>query len=483
MYTNILFTILIIYSALVLIYFLVLNSTYFVLLILATTEMIYENRKPEFGVCKGEACDLAPSISILVPAYNEKATIAESISALQKLDYPQLEIVIINDGSTDTTMPELKKEFKLIKVSRDIKEDLQYENVKQVYKSVNDDRILVIDKENGGKADSLNAGLDYSRSDLFIAIDADSLIEKGGLQSLVQPYIEKDSEVVGIGGIVRVTNNCKIKDGQVVKAQLPDKILPAIQVMEYIRAFLFGRAGWSKINALPIISGAFGLFKTDRVIEVGGYRTDTVGEDSDLVVRLHRLMRDRDIDYEIAFKPDPVCWTQVPESLKILGRQRNRWERGLIETLTYHPKMIGNPKYGSLGILALPHFLLFEMLGPIVELTGPFVILISFLMGWLDVNFALLFLGVTVMYGLLISLWSLTLEEFITKRYEKPMDRIKLIGTAILENFGYRQLHSYWRLKGIFDFLRKENSWGEMERETFDSSEKSSTETTSDSPE
>lgn len=429
--------------------------------------MIYERRKPNFGVCEDGACDLAPSISILVPAYNEKETIVESVSALRELNYPELEIIIVNDGSTDNTMANLKKNLKLIEVSRDVEENLNYQAVKKVYKSVMDDRILVIDKENGGKADALNAGLDYARTDLFMAVDADSLIEKGGLQNLVQTYMEKDSEIVGIGGIVRVANNCKIENGKVVEAHLPNKILPAIQVMEYIRAFLFGRSGWSKINALPIISGAFGLFETDRAIEVNGYRTDTVGEDSDLVVRLHKLMRDKNIDYKIAFKPSPVCWTQVPESLEILGRQRNRWERGLIETLTYNTKMIGNPKYGLLGLISLPHFFFFEMLGPVIELTGPFVILISFLMGWLDVSFALLFLGIAILYGLIISLWSLTLEEFTSKRYEEPMDRIKLIGTAILENFGYRQIHSYWRLKGIFDFLRKEKSWGEMKRENF----------------
>ena len=469
---NILFTILFIYSIIVLVYFLVLNSTYLVLLVLSTMEIIYQKRTPNFKICEGDACELAPSISILIPAYNEKETIIESIESLRKLDYPQLEIIIVNDGSTDKTLAALKEELKLIKTPRDVKDEISHQPVKSVYKSVLDERIIVIDKKNGGKADALNAGLDFARTDLFIAVDADSLIEKGGLQSLVQPYLEKDCEVVGIGGIVRVANNCRIEKGEVVNVSLPKKLLPIIQVMEYLRAFLFGRAGWSKINALPIISGAFGLFETERVIEIGGYRTDTVGEDADLILRLHKLMRDKNIDYEISFKPDPVCWTQVPESLEILGRQRNRWERGLIEALTYEPKMIGNPKYGLLGIFSLPYFFFFEMLGPVVEFTGPFIILISYLMGWLNLNFALLFLGIAVFYGLLLSIWSLLLEEFTSKRYEDPLDRIKLIGAAILENFGYRQLHSYWRLKGIIGFLRKEKSWGEMKRESFTRPEK-----------
>ncbi len=455
---DILLTLLVIYSAIVLVYFVILNSTYLILLLLSTVEMIYQKRKPDFELCKEKACELAPSISILVPAYNEEETIKESISALRKLKYPNLEIVIVNDGSNDDTMSILKSNFKLIEVSRDVEEKISTQSVKSVFKSMMDDRILVLDKENGGKSDALNAGINYARTDLFTAIDADSLIERGALEGLVRPFLESESEVVGIGGIVRVANNCRIEDGEVIEARLPEKILPSIQVMEYIRAFLFGRSGWSKLNALPIVSGAFGLFKVDRVLEIGGYRNDMVGEDADLVLRLHKYMQDIEADYKITFKPDPVCWTQVPESLEILGKQRNRWQRGLIETITHEPQMICNPKYGWLGMASLPYFLIFEVLSPLIELIGPFVIVISWVMGWLGVGFAMLFLGLAVLYGLLLSLWSLLLEEFTVKRYEDPVDRIKLIEMAMLENFGYRQIHSYWRLRGSFDLLWSEKS-------------------------
>lgn len=296
------------------------------------------------------------------------------------------------------------------------------------------------------------------------------MVEKESLYRLVEPYMTRDTKVVGIGGIVRVSNGCKIEGSEVKEARIPKKILPSIQVMEYIRAFLFGRTGWSKINSLPIISGAFGLFRTDIVRKVGGYRVDTVGEDMDLVVRLHKYMRDKGEEYTISFIPDPVCWTQVPSSMKVLSSQRNRWQRGLAEALIYNWKMIANPAYGSIGLLGLPFFLLFELLGPLVEVSGYAVFIISFFMGWINVPFAILFITMALLYGILLSVTSLLLEEFTLKRYKKPGDRLKLLGMAFLENFGYRQLHALWRLKGLFDLLRKSGSWGEMTRESMENS-------------
>lgn len=466
--TDILFGFVLFYNSLVLLYFFAINTGYLLLLLFASIELNFHNKRKSVDICQGESCDLVPEVAILVPAYNEKETISSSLSSLQELDYPNLELIVINDGSTDETVKELKKEFKLIPVAREKKEEVTHEEVNQVYKSVSDERILVVDKENGGKADALNAGLNYSRSDLFLAIDADSMVEKESLYRLVEPYMTRDTKVVGIGGIVRVSNGCKIEGSEVKEARIPKKILPSIQVMEYIRAFLFGRTGWSKINSLPIISGAFGLFRTDIVRKVGGYRHETVGEDMDLVVRLHKYMREKGEDYTISFIPDPVCWTQVPSSMKVLSSQRNRWQRGLAEALIYNWKMIANPRYGSIGLLGLPFFLLFELLGPLVEVSGYAVFIVSFLMGWINVPFAILFITLALLYGVLLSVTSLLLEEFTLKRYKKPGDRLKLLGMAFLENFGYRQLHALWRLKGLFDFLRKSGSWGEMTRESME---------------
>ncbi|MFW6064769.1 MAG: glycosyltransferase family 2 protein [Candidatus Natronoplasma sp.] len=403
---DVLFIFLMIYSFFILIYFFLINTGYIILLYLAVREVFFHTRKPDFDLCKGEGCELIPSITIIVPAYDEEKVIADSVKALLDLDYPRLEVLVANDGSNDGTMKELKRTFKLVEVNRAVEESIETEKVKNLYKSIEKDDLTVLDKKNGGKADALNAGLNYSRTDLVLAIDADTFVEKDGLKKLVRSYMSTDSRVVAIGGIVRVLNNCEVVSSQVKKAKLPKKFLPGMQVMEYIRAFLFGRSGWSRINSLPIISGAFGLFERKALLDISGYRRETVGEDIDAVVRLHKDMREKDEDYDISFLPDPVCWTQVPESRKILGSQRARWQRGLAETIFYNKKMIFNPKYGKLGIFALPFFLFFELLGPIIEISGYFTFILFFALGLLDLPFFLLFLVLSVVYGM-ISLFHL----------------------------------------------------------------------------
>lgn len=454
-----------IYSFLILIYFFLINSGYLILLYLAVKEVLFHTRTPDFEICEGEGCELIPGITIIVPAYNEEKVIKESVKALLDLDYPKLEVLVVNDGSKDDTMKELKREFKLIEVDRAVEEKIDTEKVKNLYKSIENDALTVLNKENGGKSDALNAGLNYSRTDLLLAIDADTLVEKNALKKMVKRYMSTDSRVVAVGGIVRVLNNCEVVSSKVEKARLPKKFLPAMQVMEYIRAFLFGRTGWSRMNSLPIISGAFGLFEREALVEIDGYRRETVGEDIDAVIRLHRSMREKDENYDISFLPDPVCWTQVPESRKVLGSQRARWQRGLAETLFYNKRMIFNLNYGKLGVLALPFFLFFELLGPVIEISGYFIFVLFFVLGLFSLPFFLLFLALSVVYGVLLSLSSLLLAELSLKKYEEPKDRLKLLVLAVLENFGYRQLHSIWRFKGILQFLRKAEGWGEMMRE------------------
>ncbi len=462
--SEILWTFIAFYSLFVLIYFVMINSGYLILLFLGIDEVLFHSRKPDFDICDREGCKLVPGITIIVPAYNEEKIISESVKSLLDLDYPRVEVLVVNDGSSDNTLEELKRNFKLIEITREIDEKIDTVPLRAIYNSIEEKRLTVIDKENGGKADALNAGLSYARTELVLAIDADTLVEKDALQKLVRKYMRTDSRVVALGGIVRVLNNCQVISSEVTKAKLPKKFLPAMQVMEYIRAFLFGRSGWSRINSLPIISGAFGLFERKALMEIGGYRTTTVGEDIDAVVRLHKKMKEKKEEYDISFLPDPVCWTQVPEKRKTLSGQRSRWQRGLIETLTYNKEMIFNPKYGKLGVYALPFFLFFEMFGPIIEMTGYIMFIIFFLLGVFSLPYFLLFLTVAVIFGVLISLSSLFLAELTLKRYEDPIDRLKLLLLAVLENFGYRQLHTVWRVKGTIQFLRKESKWGEMDR-------------------
>jgi cellulose synthase/poly-beta-1,6-N-acetylglucosamine synthase-like glycosyltransferase len=383
------------------------------------------------------------------------------------LEYPLFEVIVVNDGSKDGTLLKLKAAFNLHPIPADIEEQLVCEQILGVYRSPDNPRLVVLDKVNGGKADALNAGINVSRYSLICAIDSDSLIEGGALLRMVKPFMERPEKTVAVGGIVRVANGCTVRAGRVVHVGLPRAWLPLIQTVEYLRAFLFGRSGLSALHSLLIISGAFGVFQKDAVIAVGGYRLNTVGEDMELVVHMHRYMREQKRKYEIRFLPDPVCWTEVPESLKSLGRQRNRWQRGLIDSLQMHRKMMLNPRYGAVGMVAFPYFVFFEMLAPMVELSGYIIIPLSYALGMVDFLFFALFLTVAILLGAIISMMAIILEELSFRRYTKTSDLLRLVAATFLENFGYRQLTLWWRLKGSWDYFRGRTEWGRMERKGF----------------
>ena len=309
------------------------------------------------------------------------------MKSLLMLEYPDYEVIVVNDGSKDGTLETLKSAFGLYPIPADIGGQIACQQILGVYRSPDNPSLVVVDKMNGGKADALNAGINVSRCPLFCAIDADSVLEGGALLRVVKPFLDQPEKTVAVGGIIRVANGCEIKAGRVVKIGLPGKWLPLVQTVEYLRAFLFGRSGWDALHSMLVISDAFGVFRKDITIAVGGYRHDTVGEDMELVVRIHRYMREEGKSYDVHFLPDPVCWTEVPDSRKILGRQRNRWQRGLIDTLRIHRKMMFNPRYGRIGLIAFPYFLFFEALTPVLEMAGFIIIPLSYAFGMVDFVF------------------------------------------------------------------------------------------------
>jgi len=451
----------------ILVYFLVLNSFYALLLILSIPEIWEQTRLAEDeDFQRLMQSDALPPITILVPAYNEGATIEASVTAILTLEYRNYEVVVVNDGSKDDTMERLRDAFDLYEVPRIYPETVATKPLRALYRSRSRSRLLVLDKENGGKADSLNAAINASRFPLVIAVDADTLIEPDALLRLTRPFL-LGREIAAVGGTVRVANNCTVTDGRVTDARVSPKLLPGIQVVEYLRAFLFGRLGWNRLGGNLIISGAFGLFRKEWVLEVGGYRTTSVVEDLDLVVRMHRYLRSKKIKYEMPFIPDPVAWTEVPESLKVLSRQRERWHRGLIAAMWQYKSMLFNPRYGRIGFLAMPFYAFGEMLAPVVELFGYLITLLGLAFGLVNVSFALLFLLVAWGYGMLLSIWAVVLEEVSFRRYRRFGDLFRLLAFASLENFGYRQCTVWWRLKAFVNVARGVHVWGDMTRKGF----------------
>ena len=414
---------------------------------------------------------LAPTLSVIAPAFNESRTIIDNIRTLLSLYYNNYEVIVVNDGSEDDSLEKMISTYELEKVNYYFDYRLPCKRIRGVYKSQNRSfkKLTVIDKMNGGKADSLNAGLNVSKNDLVVSIDADSIMEPDALLKLVKPFMEgKEKKVIGAGGVIRIANSCEISGGHIKKVHLPKKFLPRAQVMEYTRAFLMGRMAWSELDGLLLISGALGMFDREIVIQAGGYHTNTVGEDMELVVRIRRYMVDHNLSYDVVYIPDPLCWTEVPSTIKVLARQRSRWTRGTMETLITHRKLFFNRRYGKLGMLGYPYWLMFEYLAPIIEFLGILWFIFLAITGKLNWPFFLLLTGFVYFFAVSLSIWAVLFEEVTFHKYEKRRDVLRLIGTAFLEPVFYHPLVMLMTIKGNIDKLFKINTWGKMERKGFD---------------
>lgn len=409
-----------------------------------------------------------PPVSVLVPSYNEQLTILETVRSLLSLDYPTYEVIVVNDGSQDDTLRLLIDEFGLeLCPDQEVRGELATMPVKGVYHNPLYPKLYVVDKDNGGKEDALNVGINAARYPLVATIDADSLLEKDALIRLARVYMENPEETVAIGGNVRVANGCRIENGEVREVRLPRKLLPTFQSIEYLKSFLGGRIGWSAINGLIIVSGAFGLFRKDCLLEVGGYRDGFPGEDMNIILKLHKHMQDRGLPYKIAFCPDAVCWTQVPDTLDILGSQRTRWSRGNLKNMWNHRRMLFIPKYRTVGFLTMPYTIFFETFGPYLRFSGFLALLGYCLLDMSNYKVLLLFVLINMLISVLFSCGALIIEEMAFKRYPKWSDLLKLMGCSVLMAFGYDQLNLWWKFRGHLDYLRGHDSWGRMIRRSW----------------
>jgi cellulose synthase/poly-beta-1,6-N-acetylglucosamine synthase-like glycosyltransferase len=443
------------------------NFLYLFQLVVAQRALAAEPPEPQSTVLWRRSHTIVPPITLMAPAYNEAATVENSVLSLLALDYPRFEVIVINDGSKDETLQVLMDRFDLQPVQRDYEAAMSHAPIRGVYQSRNHERLIVIDKENGGKADALNAGLNLSRSPIVCSMDADSILEADSLLRAIQPFIEDPERVVAVGGTIRIANGCSIKDGRLHEVGVSHNILALFQTVEYLRAFLLARLAWSRLGVLTIISGAFGLFRRSALIDAGGYAHGTVGEDMELVVRLHRRGIETGQPQRIVFLPEPVCWTEVPETFAVLGRQRARWHRGAIETFMRHGKIMFQPKYGRVGMIGMGQVLLFDLIGPLLELMGYVLLPAMWLIGILNFDYVVAFFSLSVFFGIAISVGALAIEEAELRRVGKVSDLIRLAAAAVLENFGYRQINSWWRLRGLWQWMRGVKSWGEMTRKGF----------------
>lgn len=411
--------------------------------------------------------DVTPPVAVIAPAYNEENSVVDNVRSLLALHYPNFEVILVNDGSTDGTLATLIRAFELVPIERSYDRSVRHEDLRGLYGSARHRRLLVVDKHNGGKADALNAGINLARAPLFCSIDADSLLEPDALLRAVRPFIEDPERMVAVGGTIRIANGCRTSSGRVTAVGVPHNLLALFQVVEYIRAFLMARLAWSRIGSLTLISGAFGMFRRQYAVAVGGYSHGTVGEDLELVVKLHRHMRDRGLAYRIEFVPEPVCWTEVPETWRMLARQRTRWHRGALETFFKHRDMLFSRRYGRIGFVSFGHMLVVDVAGPVIEVAGYVLVPLLWMAQLVSLSHLMAFTAVTFIFGVFISVCSLILEELELKRF--PLARHLLILTliAVLENFGYRQINNVWRVLAFWQYLRGNSEWGAMTRVGF----------------
>lgn len=413
----------------------------------------------------------APMITVIAPAYNESLTIVENIKALLALYYPSFEIIVVNDGSKDDSLEKTIEAFDLEKIPFVIDYKIPCKEVTGVYKSRKKafNNLTVISKINGGKADALNSGINVARGEYFISIDVDSIIDPYALQKLIKPFFEEtDKKVIATGGVIRIANSCKIEDGQLIEINVPNEFLPRCQVIEYNRAFLMGRLAWSRLDGLLLISGALGMFDKEVVIGCGGYYTKTVGEDMELVVRMRKYMVEKNEKYKVAYISDPLCWTEAPSSLKVLGSQRNRWTRGTIDTLFLHWDVFLNRKFGFMGMVSHPFWVFYEWLAPIIEFVGILYFIAIALLGEPNWPFFYIMVFFVYFFSITFSTYAILFDHMAYHRYKKKWMIIKLILTAWVEPVLFHPLVVYWALRGNYDyFVRKKKAWGNMSRVGF----------------
>jgi cellulose synthase/poly-beta-1,6-N-acetylglucosamine synthase-like glycosyltransferase len=444
--------------------------SYIILAIISGKETIEYLKRNSFVNYKDIlSSTMSPSITIIAPAYNESLNVVENVRSLLSNHYVNYSVIIVNDGSKDDSLEKLIEAYDLEKVDYIINEKLKTKPLRSgVFKSKNPafEKLMVVDKENGGKADALNMGLNISTSKYVACIDVDCLLLENALQKMIKPFLEEtDATVIATGGVIRIANSCVINGGKLMDVNLPKNLLVRSQILEYIRAFLLGRMAWSRLNGLLVISGAFGVFDKKIAIDVGGYDTKTVGEDMEIIVRMRRYMEEQGRKYKVSYIPDPLCWTEAPDNYKIFISQRNRWTRGTIETLKKHRKIGFNPKYGSFGLLSYPYWLIFERLAPVIEVIGILYFIVLVILKEVRWEYALSFLVLAYLFSVLFSIVALYSEELTFHQYKKKGTGYKLVLLSALEPFILHPFILYAAIRGNIDYyFNKNKKWGEMQR-------------------
>ena len=446
---------------------------------------------------------LAPGISVIAPAFNETITIVQNVRSLLTFNYPKFEVIIINDGSTDDTLEKLITEFDLQHVEYAFRASLNCQPILRVFKSTNAayEKLMVIDKVNGkSKADASNAGINLSSYDYFLCTDVDCILEKDTLLKLIKPFMDEETtkikevgdpctecgfqhivedyrRVIATGATLRMVNSCDVDGGLITRVRPPKRFLPRFQEMEYIRAFVLGKMGWDLVNSVPNVSGGLGMFDKEIAVKAGGYDSKSFGEDMDLITRMCGLMKANGRKYAVRYVPETLCWTEGPTTLKVFGRQRSRWARGLAQIMSIHRKILFNPRFGRLGLVVFPYNFFFELLAPLIEFTG--ILYYIYIIWTHQINWpnAIILMIFVYTYSVMITTLALLWDQITFKYYKTWSEVMGLCAMAFLEPFVYHPLILFFSLKGYFNFVTgRKHVWGNMQRQGFGAQQKKKSE-------
>ncbi|MDP5231528.1 MAG: glycosyltransferase family 2 protein [Cellulophaga sp.] len=451
---------------------LILFSLFVVMGYLSSRNSIHYKNKNSFGdLSKVMASPLAPGLTIVAPAYNEGMNIVENVRSLLSLKYVNYEVMVVNDGSKDDTLQKMIDAYDLVKINQKIDPDWKSKPIRGIYKSKQESfsKLTVIDKDNGGKSDALNTGMYLSKNPYVGCIDVDCLLLPDALLHVVKAFFQRsEKRVIAVGGVIRVANSCIINGGALEEIRLPKNWLAKFQMLEYTRSFLLGRMAFGRLDGLLIISGAFGFFDREIAVACGGYDTHTVGEDMEIVFRMRKYMIENELPHTIEYIPDPLCWTEVPESVKILVNQRDRWSRGNLETLYTHKNMFFNRKYGRLGLISYPYWFFYEWLAPLLEFFGFFTIILFYYIGILNVPFFIAITALIYIFSIMFSFYAILWEVYSYNEYNRTKDILILMACAILEPFIFHPIVVFAAVRGNYKKLFKiQSGWGTITRKGF----------------
>jgi cellulose synthase/poly-beta-1,6-N-acetylglucosamine synthase-like glycosyltransferase len=446
------------------IFFLLYGVSTLTLLVLSMRQISwYARGQGHFRVRPGDLGH-RPSVSLVTPAYNEEALIVQSVKAFLESDYTPLEVVVVDDGSRDETFARLEEAFDLVPLPLRGRTELKTAPIHGVFISRADPRLRVVRKENGGRSDAINAGLSVARSELVVITDADSLLEPDAITRSVRPFEVHPDTCLAAGGGIRVANGSRIAGGRVVAPGIAWKGVGATQVLEYMRGFSATRIAWSRLNGLLIISGAFGVFRRDVIVALGGFSHETLGEDMEMTMRIHHVLRPQMKDARVEFVPDAVCWTEAPSTMAGLRSQRIRWHTGLIDDFRLHWRMFGRPRYGAAGTLAMPYMFLFEAIEPLVEVGGFAIVITLLIENAVNWTYLVAFVLIAALTGATMSAASMLIEEIGFHRY-RAKDLARLTVWGLVEAFWFRPPQAWWRLKAtVLALIGRRPGWGSIPR-------------------